>query len=231
MIKPTKLTKFASMTIVALLALCASSAKAGIITSRQFVMINCSFVAVQQDRENFGVSSNVFVSTVMAEKINNKDLLSFLATAFNTSWPAGARLALDNFSGDIFVVDKTGTNPVFNASIGINVGGTNIAYFRFDSDDTVFSGKLVDKIDGSLKQTRRGIVSFALFNEHNGVITTDLGFQGIDTSKIAEKFGATTDIISVHESATVAGDGTLDSKWTVLKGKVTGSGKFAPIII
>ena len=219
-----KLTKLASTAIVAALALWTSSADA--VTTYQFQTLNFSLTARQQGLDFSNSAPATYISTVKTSKITSKDFLSFLATAFKTNWPTGAQLALDNNSRDIFVVDKTGTNPVFNASIGINVGDTNVAFFTFDYDSSVFAGKEVDKVGGGQSATDYMIVFFRLFNETNGVITTDLSFQGFDVTKIGASFGSTTETISVSDAASVAGDGTISGKFTVVNGKATASGKW-----
>lgn len=219
-----KPTKFAFTAIVAALALWASNTKAstGIPV---FEKLNFSLTVVQQSLDYSNSAPSTYLSTVETAKITSKDLLSFLATAFNTNWPTGAQLALNNLDKHIFVVDKTGTNPVFDVSIGINVGDTNVVYFSFDSNPTVFRGKEVLKTGGSRKEDHFGMIFFFLFSEQNGVTTTDLSFQGFAAAKLVESFGSTKETFGVHDAALVAGDGTLNSKWTVVKGKVTGFGK------
>src|ERR1039457_6002854 len=93
-----------------------------------------------------------------------------------------------SFIWDIFVVDKTGTNPVFDVSTGINVGDTNVVYFGFDSDVTVFSAKNVsfernEERLNSGTETGFGKIFFHLFNEQNGITNTDLYFDGHSTSE------------------------------------------------
>ena len=169
-----KLNKLAFAAIVAVLALWASNGKATPEIAYQFEKLNFSLTALQPEinipETSYG---NDEAATIKASKITNKDLLRFLATAFDTNWPAGAQLALDNLRRDIFVVDKTGTNPVFNVSTGINIGDTNVVYFSFDSDRTVVSSQSV-----SLEMTKEllrvaagtdfGKIFFHLFNEQNG---------------------------------------------------------------
>jgi hypothetical protein len=185
---------------------------------------------------------------IETSKITSKDLLKYLATALNTNWPAGAQLALGEaevLSGpgygplpiiwDIFVVDKTGTNPIFDVSTGINVGDTNVVYFSYDSDGTVFSlkGVSLEKTKEVLRvsaETQFGKIFFHLFDEQNGITNTDLYFDGLNTIKFHSNMASTTNKIIEHgttsEKAPVTGDGTFNDKWTVVKGKVTGSEKW-----
>jgi hypothetical protein len=219
------LTKFASMTIVAVLALWASSAKAQPAVF-QFEKMNFSLTVEQQGLDNSETSPNVYVSTIKTSKIVNKDLLSFLATAFNTNWPAGAQLAIEINSGDIFVVDKTGTNFVADVS-NPGLGETSFGYFSLGSTHTVFSGKVVSKPNGE-SQTRAssGKIRFHLFYEENDITNTDLYFDGLGASKISRKIVDTTETMTRQDKIPVTGDGIFDGTWTLLKGMVTGAGKW-----
>jgi hypothetical protein len=223
--KDMKLLKFASMTIVAVLALCASNAKAKP-ASFQFEKLNFTLTATQQELDNSEMSSNVFVSTVQTFKISNKDLLSFLATAFNTNWPAGAQLAMEINSGDVFVVDKTGTNFIADVS-NAGQGETNFGYFTVGFNPTVFSGKAVNKSNGgSQMQTSSGKVFFHLYYQQNGIPTTDFYFDGLGASKFSKKIVDITETMTQWDKIPITGDGTFDSTWTVVNGKVTGAGKW-----
>ena len=233
-----KLNKLAFAAIAAVLALWASNGKATPEIAYQFEKLNFSLTALQPEinipETPYG---NDDAATLKTSKITNKDLLRFLATAFDTNWPAGAQLALDNLRRDIFVVDKTGTNPVFNVSTGINIGDTNVVYFSFDSDRTVVSSQSV-----SLEMTKEllrvaagtdfGKIFFHLFNEQNGIINTDLYFDGLNTIKFHSITILITNKITGYgttsEQAPVTGDGTFNDEWTVVKGKVTGSAKLEP---
>ena len=259
-----KSNKPAFAAIAVVLALWASNAQALLLD--RFEKLNFSLTAAQQGLENSETSSNVFVSTIKTSKITNKDLLSFLATALNTNWPAGAQLALGEIevtSGpgfgpppiiwDIFVVDKTGTNPVFDVSTGINVGDTNVAYFSFDSDLTVVRSKMEGKGEiivptnenapfgpgigigssgGSISSSGSnfGKIFFHLFNEQNGITNTDLYFDGLNVIEFHSNTTVTTNKITGYgttsEQAPVTGDGTFNDKWTVIKGNVTSLGKW-----
>jgi len=123
-------------------------------------------------------------------------------------------------------VDKTGTNAVFDVSTGINVGDTNVVYFTFSANSIVFKGKEVIMPTGiHLARTDFGMIFFHLHVETNGIPTTDLYFEGLNEGATNEKPGRTTGTVTVHDKSAVAGDGTLgDATWTVIKGKVTGSG-------
>ena len=236
--KSNKLT-FTAIAVV--LALWASNAKAPPIGPEfeQFTKLNFSLIAEQQ----VVLTPGVLTDTIKTTKITNKDLLSYMATALNTNWPAGAQLAVVG-AGDIFVVDKTGTNPIFNLTMGIyDDRDTNVVYFSVDYDATLFySEKSVslekkNELLHSWKITRLGKIFFHLFNEQNGVTNTDLYFDGLNTTKSRSTTVITTNQtilqIIIDEEAPVTGDGTFNDEWTVVKGKVTGSAKqeLVPLIL
>jgi hypothetical protein len=216
------------MAIVATLTLWAANAKAPPIGPEleQFTKLNFSLIVEQQ----VFLTPGVFESTIKTSKITNKNLLSFLATALNTNWPAGAQLALAG--SDIFVMDKTGTNAVFDLSVGMNVGDTNVVYFSVDYDATLFSEKESLKTNEPVvsgTSTQFGKVFFHLFNEQNGITNTDLCFDGLNVIKDHFKTIFATNNITSHnticEKAQVTGDGTFNLEWTVIKGEVTSSSK------
>jgi len=241
-----KLNKLAFAAIVVALAFGASNAKASILAPLapidpvstvppfapplpipplqfyyQFEILNFNLAASRQGLGNSETSSNVFVSTIKTSKITSKDLLSFLAAAFNTNWPTGAQLALDHSSGCIFVVDKTGTNPVVNVTTGINIGDTNVVYFSIDADPVVFAGMENNNHSMIVMQTSYGKVFFHLFIEQNGIANTDLSFDGLDTTE----YNLTRNYIVIQsDEASVTGDGAYNGTWTVVTGNVTGSG-------
>ena len=222
--KPIQL---AAMAIVAVLAL--GVTKAGAVpTTYVFETLNFSLTAAQQDLDNVQTSPNVTQSTLTTFRISSKDLLDLLATALGTNWLTGARLALDNISQDIFVVDKTGTNALYDVSTGINNGDTNVVYFTLSVDNPVFKGKQVSTTSGNhLTQTDLGKAIFHLHVELNGITTTDLVLDGVDTAQTTVNVNTTTAVITLHDNETLGGDGAYgDGTWTVVQGNVTGSGKW-----
>ena len=220
--------------------------------------LNFSLVASQTAYIDTPVSTNYYrvgtnvmtqisissTAVIKNSKITSKDLLSILATAFNTNWPKGAQLALDHWSGDIFVVDKTGTNAVYDASVGINIGDTNIVYigdtnivyFRCTAGNyEVYADKLVDpnhnKNHISYKQTRYAKWFFHLYSEQNGNIYNNLNFDGLDrTDYQVDK----NNVIIQSDEAPVTGDGVFTDgtlmqplvHMIMITGQVTGSGQW-----
>jgi len=248
--KTVKSNKLACAAIVAALAIWAANAQA-------FPKLNFSLVAVQQDLDVSEKSSNFFVSTLKTSKITNKEILQFLATALNTNWPAGAQLVQ---GVDMLVVDKTGTNILFDVGRGVNIGDTNVVFFTMDSDHPVGKSKLEAEGDlivftnefgpgvgigtngGSLKAGGNNLrkVFFHLFYEQDGITNTDFYFDGLDEIEYRSDrvtFAATTSgyRITGYDNASgkapVTGDGTFNLEWTVIKGKVTSLSKQSGVII
>jgi hypothetical protein len=212
--------------------------------------LNFSLVASQTAYIDTPISTNYYrvgtnvmtqisissTAIIKNSKITSKDLLSFLATGFNTNWPKGAQLALDHWSGDIFVVDKTGTNAVYDVSVGINFGDADTVYFSCTAGSyQVYADKPVvhNRINNNIlyRQTSYSKVFFHLFSEQNGNIYTDLNFDGLDTTDYqVDK----NNIIIQSDEAPVTGDGHFTDgtlmqplvHMIVITGQVTGSGKW-----
>jgi hypothetical protein len=190
--------------------------------TNQFETLNFSLTVTKQGIIGLPVSATVTATEVTTSKMNNQGILAFLESAFNTNWPTGAKLALDIQSQDIFVVDKTGTNPIFNASTGINdVTNTNVAYFVFQTGSPVFSNRK-DTSGRVLQETDHKIVVFHLFNEINGTNDTDIYLSGLATTSFR-----TTSASSAMQSeeALIYGQGIFQNMaWAAVSGNVTGSG-------
>ena len=207
----------------------------------RFEPLHFNLTFTQSGLNYFQTSSNGFASTPSTYRVGNKNLLALLATAFDTNWPAGANLAQERAGFDLFVVDATGTNPVFNLSSGINVGFTNVTYFRFTPSTSIpRSHKLliVPKPAGRSERYSRGsyfgMGYFQLFKEQNGTNLTDLSFAGLrvtDYSSTVLESNTPSGMVpvSIHfnsnmnEIESVTGEGTLDGFWTIVQGQVTGS--------
>jgi hypothetical protein len=190
--------------------------------TNQFETLNFNLTATKQGIIGLPVSATVTATEVTTSKINNQGLLAFLASAFNTNWPTGAKLALDIQSLNIFVVDKTGTNPIFNASTGVNdVANTNVAYFSFNTGSPVFSNRK-DTNGRVLQETDHKMVVFHLFNERNGTNDTDIYLSGLATTGFRT---ITANSATQSEEALIYGQGIFQNEtWTVMSGNVTGTG-------
>jgi len=199
----------------------------------QFQKIDFKLVTLQQAAQDApSASTNVSISPIQTSAINNKYLLNYLATALQTNWPAGAQLALENLRRDLFVMDKTGTNPLWDVSTGINVGGSNVVYFTYDMDEPVLSSKRVTHKRGKDRLVvsdgnSYGLIFFHLFEEQNGSTNADLYFEELNAGEFHSDLTATTNKIIIMDNsrvsgqAAVTGDGVFNGKWAVVEGEVT----------
>jgi hypothetical protein len=229
-----KKIKFVSTVITLVLALWASNAGARPLVGPGIKTLHFDLVLGQQGLVDSNSAPNTYVSTINSVRITDKYLLNFLADAFHTNWPAGAQLALEqslNTAAEgslpyppilpphIFIVDKSGTNLIFDATQGINIGETNIAYFSYASDNPVFAGKIVDRSPVLGEMTTAKIVTFKLYSS-DGASLTSLNFQGL--SVLQENYDRPRGSDTITDHASVSGDGTLDGTWSVVSGEVSG---------
>jgi hypothetical protein len=109
-----------AFTVAAAFTLCASSAKAGtpgIGMTTNFTPLNVSITVITDGVEK--VTSSADTYPVGQAKINNSYLLTLFGHWAGTNWPSGAKLVIgwdEPWTGDVLVVDKTGTNVLYNAS-------------------------------------------------------------------------------------------------------------------
>lgn len=176
-----------------------------------------------------------YTPAINASKLTNKELLSLLASAFDTNWPAGADLAVDKWNGNIYVVDATGTNPVFNAGSGMSIDDTNVAFFRCEYDQPVTKGRALSRTrpgggsQHSVDETSYGMVFFHLFIEQDGVTNTDLSFAGLNVADYHSHFLRLSNTVptftnssyQMKETISVMGDGVFDETWSAVQGTVT----------
>ena len=70
------------------------------------------------------------------ERITNKNILALLATSdfANEAWPAGAQLVVgwdQQWSNDVLVVDRTGTNVLYDATTGNSGRTLQVNFFNY----------------------------------------------------------------------------------------------------
>lgn len=194
-------------------------------------------IIMEATRSTNGYGSSIVLPApaINVSKLTNKGLLSLLASAFDTNWPAGADLALDKWSGNIFVVDATGTNPVFNASDGMSIDETSVAFFRCERDQPVTKVHALSRTtpggasQHSVDGTHYGMVFFHLFIEQDGITNTDLSFAGLDAADFHSYFTQSSNTVPAFansfyrtkETIPVIGDGVFGETWSVVRGTVT----------
>ncbi len=168
--------------LIAVFALVASSrANEGITTNYDVLTISGTVTT----NAPYTVKNNVTTYSVVTVKFATKDLLSLFASWAGTSWPAGAKLVQawdEPWNGDVLVVDKTGTNVLFDASNDLYP----TQYFTVD----FFSG------EGAYTETDNennpGFYNYTWFN--NGSFTlvdgtsTSLSGNGPNTEVFSQKW-------------------------------------------
>jgi hypothetical protein len=136
------LKKLASVAMMAAFALGAFGAKAAIGTVTNYSKLT---VSITVTTNGTGVTKgHVTRYPVGSAKFTDKTLLALFATAnwANTTFPAGAQLVIgweSPWDGAVLVVDKTGTNVLYNASDETtSAGGDEIfqIYTEYDGDYT-----------------------------------------------------------------------------------------------
>jgi hypothetical protein len=190
----------------------------------QFEPINFNLTAKVQalSNTNSGGDASIYIYTFKTEKITTQSILKAAAVACGTNWPTGAKLALDLQSGDVFVVDKTGTNPLFDLTQGINTD-TNEVYvsLSFNVDDLVIGGKQGPVLG---KLTTIEPISWEINCYLAGVENVYLSFSGNDTSV----FSTTGTSATQTDDAAVLGSGQIGDSDASISGEITGSGSWKP---
>lgn len=168
------------------LAFCATSAKAISLVTTENSPVNISVV----------LTTNVVVATatglkgvIASQKLVNKNLLTLLTNSdfAGVPFPTGSKLVIGwDWGGALLVVDKTGTNVLYDATIGTAGNSVTINFYNqegaisFDSNATG---------TGSFTATWYNNASFALIDQTagvnlaaNGPCTEHITFKSIDSS-------------------------------------------------
>lgn len=123
-----------ALAIAAAIASFGYKAEASIGTTSSYSDINISMVVATNTPSQTinGTTKN----SIGFAKIGNKQLLNVFAGWADTTWPAGAKLVVGwDWSGDVLVVDSTGTNVLFDADY------QESAYFYIDYRDEWGAGQ------------------------------------------------------------------------------------------
>lgn len=175
-----KQTRLASLALVAALALGTCAAKAAIGTTTNYSKLSVSLTITTNSSEI--VSGTHWKDPIHSGKAGNKQLLDLFAhwvEADRTTEPwLSAQLVVGwdlPWDYDVLVVDKTGTNVLFDASTG--VGG---AYFYIDFWDEYGVGADygIDADPGYYAGTDTGTAYFELYDDNYYLPYTDLYSDG-----------------------------------------------------
>ena len=227
-----KSTKLALLATAATLAFCASSAKAAIGVVTNYSKANFSFVITTNGPSTSKTVTGgyLYKYPTGTVKIGNKQLLSATALWSGTTWPAGAQLVIgwdQPWDGDILVVDKTGTNVLFDAYA--SAYPTAYFYVDFEYDYGAYTETYLDADPGYENWTETGDAYFYFYDD-TYLPYMDLWAYGGETTTYKQSWDATgkDNGWSVSDSIKIPFTGDeiyLDNDYTTLSGKVTTAGK------
>jgi hypothetical protein len=227
--------KYILLGLIAIFApISSSKASIGVTTSYDVLTITTTITTNALSTTN----NNIIANTVLTTKFTTKDLLSLFASWAGTNWPSGAQVVAawdDPWYGDIVVVDKTGTNVLFDAS----ASNYPDQYFTIDFIDGegAYSSTLDDNDPGYFNYTWYKIGSFQLFDDVNNIF---LSGQGPNTEVLSQKWDKNGSYSSWSDSETCTANGAgtgevLNGEFVVYtsvtatisaKGKGTGENSF-----
>jgi hypothetical protein len=183
-----KFTKLAILTTAAMLALCVSSAKAAPGTTTRNSKLNVSLTVVTNLVEVFNTNNGAWSRSIQSFKIGNKQLLDLFAlwnesSRTNEPWKSAQLVIGWDWNYDVLVVDKTGSNVLYDASSNFPEGD-NYFYVNFwgDWEDSYFgvgneSG--VDAPHGNYSVIDAGTAYFELYDDYYYLPYTDIwGYGG-----------------------------------------------------
>ena len=220
--KNMKLIKLASLTLVTAGILGVYNAGAAIIgVTTNSTPLNVAITVVTNGptkTSNSNATSVTYSHTVKKAKLTNKQLLTVFqnwASVAGISFDfAGAKIVVgwdQPWDGDVLVVDKTGTNVLFDASDGVSPGGESAvkfeegeAYFEvdFDEESGAVSDKYMDTAPGSETFTRYDGSSYEFYDDYVFFPYTDLAGDGAGKIKFTQKWDKDDNFLNWSLSAT-----------------------------
>ncbi len=130
-----KFKLLAVATVAGLLGLTAQAASTG------YIPVNIKVTGTFQTNNTTSGSTTKY--NVIKVKITTKEMLKYVATEFDTTFPSGSKLVIDAFwGGDFSVLDKNGNVLLANASSNSEVDDNYSLYT--DYDNYVYTGKDTD---------------------------------------------------------------------------------------
>jgi hypothetical protein len=190
-----KLLKLASLSLAAGVALGAYSAKAAsaIGVTTNYSKLNVSgTITTNMPVTSSGSSWKNGTKTV---KYGNKQLLDLFAEwngiedrSTDADWKSAKLVIGWDWGYDVLVVDKTGTNVLFDASYGVSGEGDEYAYFYVDFWDEYGVGKVsyVSANPGHYAVTDTGTAYYVLYDDGISLDYTDIWGYGGNTQKFKQ---------------------------------------------
>jgi hypothetical protein len=199
-----KLKKITSMAMMAALALGAFSAKASVGTVTNYDKLSISIEVTTNG--NSTTSGNVTKYPVHTAKYNTKDLLALFASAHwaNTTFPAGAQIVVGwdtEWDGDVLVVDKTGTNVLYDAS-DESASASDDAYFEVYTE---YDGDYTETYNDNAPGFESWDETYAYYVVlYDGLANTDLWSEySTGTQKFEQKWDASFDYTTWSDSESI----------------------------
>jgi hypothetical protein len=225
-----KLNKLAFTAVAAALALGAFSAKASIGIVTNYSKLTVSGLVTTNV---YSASGNLEKWTAKTAKFGNKQLLDLFAHWDGTTWPTGAQLVVgwdSIWDGDVLVVDKTGTNVLYDASTG---SGSGAAYFYVDFDDEegCYSEAYLDASPGYESWTEQYTADFELYDDDYYLPYTYFSAYGGNAQKFKQSWDANGNYTTWSDSESAVFPNNGDQYWldfgseTTVSGKIGASGK------
>ena len=222
--KPIKLGTLAA---VAVLSLGVYSTKASLPVTIDYSKLNVSATIITNCATI--TKGDVDKYTTKTVKIGNKQLLNLFTNWAGTTWPAGAQLVVGwdiPWDGDVLVVDKTGTNVLYDA----NAAPDHYFVVDFFNDIGAGTGTYVNADPGSKTISSLNGATFALYDDYYFLNYTDLSGYGGSTQSFKQTWDINDNPLkwSDTESAKFPNQGDqkyLDVGWdTTVSGTISASG-------
>jgi hypothetical protein len=195
---------------IATLALCASSTRAQTIigTTTNYSMLNVALTVATNSPSVVKGGTDIY--NIGKAKANNKILLKLFANWSTNTFPAGAKLVVgwdSPWSGDVLVVDKSGTNVYFDATTGAGGGS---AYFSVDfyDEDGAYTESYLDATPGHYNYSyplNGGY--FELYDDNYYLPYTDIYAYTAASSSYFGSWTSTTEKWSEHSKMSTMGYG------------------------
>jgi hypothetical protein len=241
-LKPNTMNAFKTFTCTvaaaAALAFCAPSTRAvtPITTTTNDIILSLSLTLITNGG-GFFISETNFSNTVGKEKLTTKDLLQLLGggNGFSTNtFSSGDQVAIAYdfpWNGHVVVVDKTGTNVLFDATKNNNNTNATLAINLFAGDAFTESDKVEFKAGGSMTFVTYAGGTFTLFDKTNSININITG-SGPSPVKFTQKLNSgtqfsTNQFASWTDSADFNFFGATDELWNqgaTINGTLTGKG-------
>jgi hypothetical protein len=213
--------------ITAALAFCAPSVKAGIGITTNYTPLNVSFIITTNGPS---ITNSTGVTQSVGEvKIDSATLLTIFAHWAGTNWPTGAKLVMGwdgEWNGEPLVVDKSGTNVLFNAA---DTGKSASFFIENESESGPYAEKEVNKDPGSESETYYFMANFNFYDDNVYLPDTDFYGQGIETISYTQNWDKnghlTTWSQKIDFGPLIGADATyLDVMDAALTGEIDSSG-------